>query len=160
MLNIRIICVGRIKERHFADASDEYMKRLAGYCKTEIVELAEHRTPPEPSAAQKAAALDKERIAVEGKLPPGAHVIALCAEGRETDSPGLSEMLADFAVRGISRLCFIIGGSFGLHESIKTKADLRLSLSKMTYPHSLARVVLLEQLYRALNLSEGGKYHK
>jgi len=160
MISIKIVCVGKMKERYYADAAEEYLKRLSGYCKTEVVELPEHRIPQDPSDAQIAAALDKERVAIESKLPAGAAVIALCVEGRETDSSGLSKLLSDYTVRGISRVCFVVGGSLGLHETIKQKAGLCLSLSKMTFQHSLARIILLEQLYRALNLSEGGKYHK
>ena len=151
MLNIRIICVGKLKERFYTDAANEYLKRLAGYCKPEIVELPESRFE---------LALDKERAAIEQKLPAGALTVALCLEGEALSSHGLSKLLSDNAGRGVSRICFIIGGSNGLHEEIKNKADINLSLSKMTFPHNLARVILLEQLYRAFNIIEGGKYHK
>ena len=106
------------------------------------------------------AALDRERAAIEAKIPSGFMTIALCIEGHELSSEGFSAFLADSATGGCSRLCFIIGGSFGLHAAVKDTAGFRLSLSKMTLPHNLARVVLLEQLYRALNIAEGGKYHK
>jgi len=153
MLRIRIICVGRLKERFYADAANEYVKRLAGYCKPEIAEVPE-------SSLQAASALEKEGSAIRARVPAGARTIALCIEGAELDSQGLSRLLAGCAGSGESRLCFIIGGSRGLHDSIKAEADVRLSMSKMTFPHNLARVMLLEQLYRAFKIAEGGKYHK
>ena len=142
MLNIKIICVGRLKEKFYTDAANEYLKRLAGYCKLEVVELPEHR--PE----------------IEAKLPAGALIVALCVEGREFGSFELSKLLTDCAGSGSPRLCFIIGGSDGLDEGIKNRADIKLSMSKMTFPHNLARVMLLEQLYRSFKIAEGGKYHK
>jgi len=152
MLNIRLICVGRLKEKFYTDAANEYIKRLAGYCKIEAAEVPEARRGDDSSS--------HEAAAIKGRLIPGGFTIALCIEGKELDSRGLSELLSDCAVRGYSRLCFVIGGSNGLHESIKSEADIRLSMSKMTFPHNLARVMLLEQLYRAFNIIQGGKYHK
>jgi len=148
MLKIKVICVGRLKEQFYTDAANEYIKRLGGYCKPEILEIPEFR------------ALEKEREAIRKNIPAGAMTIAMCIEGREIDSKGLSELLMECAGRGTSQLCFIIGGSSGLHDDIKSGADLRLSMSKMTFPHNLARVILLEQLYRAFTIIEGGKYHK
>jgi len=153
MLRIRVICVGRLKEQFYIDAANEYVKRLAGYCKPEIVEVPECRLPERD-------ALEEEGASILAKVPAGAKTIALCIEGAELDSPGLSELIAGCAGKGESRLCFIIGGSRGLHGSIKSGADIRLSMSKMTFPHNLARVMLLEQLYRAFKIAEGGKYHK
>ena len=160
MLSIRIICVGRLKERFYVDAADEYIKRLTGYCKPEVIEIPERRLPAEPSDAQISAALEKENSAISSKIQTGSLTVALCVEGCGMDSNGLSELLSDCAGRGISRLCFIIGGSHGLHEDLKKVVNVRLSLSNMTFPHNLARIILLEQLYRAFNISEGGKYHK
>ena len=165
-MHIKIICVGKLKERFYTDAVNEYMKRLAGFCKTEIVEIPEHRLPPgDASGAYIDLSLEKERVAIQrvcsAEHPPaGTLTVALCVEGREMDSIGLSELISICAVSGTSCLCFIIGGSFGLHEDVKNKADIKLSMSKMTFPHNLARVILLEQLYRAFNIIEGGKYHK
>ena len=147
MLNLKIICVGKLKEKFYSDASKEYEKRLSGYCKLDILEIPE-------------ITLDKESAAIGRHIPPGALTVALCIEGREMDSNGLSEFLTECAVRGAARLCFIVGGSLGLHDDIKKGADVRLSMSKMTLPHNLARIVLLEQLYRAFNIAGGGKYHK
>lgn len=161
MLNIRIICVGRLKERFYADAANEYIKRLAGYCKLEIVEIGEYRLPADnASRSNIELALEKEHNAIKAKIPPGALVIALCIDGCGMDSAELSEYLSGCANGGASRLCFVIGGSFGLQEELTNSAEIKLSLSKMTFPHNLARVVLLEQLYRAFNIMEGGKYHK
>ena len=150
MLNIRVICVGKLKEKFYIDAANEYIKRLSGYCKLEVVELPE----------DKQQMLEKERDAIISKIPNGATTVALCIEGREMDSQGLSDMISDCALRGMSKLCFIIGGSIGLHEKLKQEAEIKLSMSKMTFPHNLARVMLLEQLYRAFKINEGGKYHK
>ena len=160
MLNIKIICVGRLKERFYAEAEAEYVKRLSGYCKLKIAEVPECRLPGAPSSAQIAAALEKEGAAVMEQIPPDAKTVALCIEGRGLDSAGLSELLAGGAAHGVSRLCFIVGGSHGLHGDVKNAADVRLSMSEMTFPHNLARVMLLEQLYRAFKIAEGRKYHK
>jgi len=143
MLGIKIICVGRLKEQFYTDAANEYLKRLRGYCKLEIIELPE-----------------KEHAAIEDRIPAGAVTIAMCIEGREIDSQGFAEFLMECAGRGSSRLCFIIGGSDGLRDDIKKGADIQLSMSKMTFPHNLARVMVLEQLYRAFTIIDGGKYHK
>lgn len=154
MLRIGIICVGRLKEKFYIDAEREYCKRLSGYCKLEVIELPEAvRLPPE-------LALSKECAAIEGKLPAGARIIALCVEGKQVDSFELSQLLLDCAGSGEPRLCFVIGGSNGLHERIKNRADVKLSMSKMTFAHNLARVMLLEQVYRGFKIIEGGKYHK
>jgi 23S rRNA (pseudouridine1915-N3)-methyltransferase len=160
MLNIRILCVGKLNERFYTDAANEFVKRLSGYCKLEIIEIREHRLPADPSDAQILFALDKEHTAIQSHLPSSAFIIALCVEGREIDSNELSEMLLDCANRGASRLCFLIGGSFGLHDKTKAVANVKMSLSKMTFPHALARIMLLEQLYRAFSIAHGGKYHK
>jgi len=150
MLSIKVICVGKLKEKFYIDAANEYSKRLSGYCKLEVIELPE----------DKQQMLEKECELIISKIPNGAVTIALCIEGKEIDSKGLSDMINDYAVKGISKLYFIIGGSVGLHEKIKKEAEFKLSMSKMTFPHNLARVMLLEQLYRAFKITEGGKYHK
>jgi len=149
-----IICVGRLKEMFYTDAANEYIKRLSGYCKLEVIEISENQS------SNISIALDKERLAIEKNIPPGAATIALCIEGKEIGSRELSDFIGDCTRRGTSKLCFIIGGSNGLHENIKKITEFKMSMSKMTFPHNLARVILLEQLYRALNISEGGKYHK
>jgi len=160
MIRIKIICVGRLKEKFYTDAQKEFFKRLTGYCKPEIIEVPEAPLPQEPSEADVLRAIEKECAAIERKLSTGTYLVALCVEGREIDSFAVANLLAGCAGKGESKLCFVIGGSFGLHQRVKDRANTRLSLSKMTFPHNLARIVLLEQLYRAFNIAEGGKYHK
>jgi 23S rRNA (pseudouridine1915-N3)-methyltransferase len=160
MQKVSVLCVGKLKEKFYADAVAEYSKRLSRYCKLEIVELPEERLPEDPSPAQIDAALAREAEAIRGKLPASATLIALCVEGKERSSPELARLLADCANRGESQLAFLIGGSFGLHPSIKSQAVERLSMSLMTFPHHLARVMLLEQIYRAYQINSGTKYHK
>lgn len=160
MLQIRLICVGKLRERFYIDASKEYLNRLSGYCKISVEEIAEARLAERPSEAEIDAALKAEADAISNKLIKGAAVIALCVEGTQTDSACFSDRLARYATDGCSRLCFVIGGSHGLHRSIKEKAGCCLSMSPMTFPHHLARIMLLEQLYRCFKIIEGGKYHK
>lgn len=160
MLQIRLICVGKLKEKFYLEACREYLNRLSGYCKMDVEEIPETRLLDRPSEAEVAAALKVEAEAIAGKLTKGAAVIALCIGGTQLDSEKLSARLEKFASEGISRLCFVIGGSFGLHPTVKEKADLKLSMSPMTFPHHLARVMLLEQIYRSFKIIEGGKYHK
>lgn len=160
MMNVQIICVGKLKEKFYIDAAAEYTKRLGGYCKFSITELPEERLPESSSPAQIGAALAKEGAAVLSKLPKGGAVIAMCVEGKELPSEGLSEKIAAWATQGKSQLTFLIGSSYGLHQSVKAAADFKLSMSQMTFPHHLARVMLLEQIYRAFKIEEGSSYHK
>ena len=160
MQNVTVLCVGRLKEKFYLDACAEYEKRLGRFCRLSVVELPEERLGDAPSAAQIAAALEREADAVEARLPERGTLIALCVEGRALSSEELSAELARRAARGESRLAFLIGGSFGLSERLKRRADLRLSMSPMTFPHHLARVMLLEQIYRAYQIGAGTKYHK
>lgn len=154
MLHIRLICVGRLGERFWEEAVQEYVKRLRAYCKLEIVEL------PEQTQGDTASALRREAALIVSKIPAGATVVALCIEGKQRTSEQLADWLNQSTISGMNRLCLLIGGSYGLDESLKQHATLRLSLSLMTFPHHLARVMVLEQLYRAMNLLSGGKYHK
>ena len=160
MLSVTLLCVGKMKEPHYIAAFTEYQKRLGAYCRFTLTEIAEQRAPADPPSAQIAAALDREAEALEKAIPPGAYVVALCVEGRQMSSPALAKALADWQSAGRSRVCFVVGGSFGLSGRVKQRADLRLSMSEMTFPHHLFRVMLAEQVYRALNLAAGGKYHK
>ena len=160
MQKISVLCVGKLKEPFYAAAAAEYQKRLNRFCKPEIVELAEQRLPEDPSAAEIEQALAREAAQIVERLPRGGAVIAMCVEGTAMSSEALSERLERFAALGASQLTFLIGGSFGLHESVKRRADLRLSMSPMTFPHHLARVMLLEQIYRAYQISAGTRYHK
>ena len=160
MLNVKLICVGKLKERFYADAVSEYTKRLGAYCHMEITELTETRLPENPSDNEIRAALSKEAEMIRVSIPKGAALIAMCIEGKEYSSEELSALLDRMAGNGVSKLCFVIGGSCGLDEDLKKEAAVRLSMSRMTFPHHLARVMLLEQIYRAFNISGGGKYHK
>ena len=159
MQRITVLCVGKLKEKFYADAAAEYGKRLSRYCKLEIVELPETRLPEDPSPAEIKKALASEAAAIRQKLESGA-MVAMCIEGQTCSSEALSKKLAAFALEGKSKVTFLIGGSFGLDETLKKQADWRLSMSPMTFPHHLARVMLLEQIYRACQIAEGTRYHK
>ncbi len=159
MQRITVLCVGKLKEKFYADAAAEYCKRLSRYCKIEVMELPETRLPEDPSPAEIKKALAAEATAIRQKLEGGA-VVAMCIEGQTCSSEALSKKLAAFALEGKSRVTFLIGGSFGLDETLKKQADWRLSMSPMTFPHHLARVMLLEQIYRACQIAEGTRYHK
>ena len=160
MQNVTVLCVGKLKEKFYADACTEYQKRLTRCCKLSLTELSEERLNENASAAQIEAALEREAAAIEERLPRGGMVVALCVEGTALSSEQLAETLARCAISGVPRVTFLIGGSFGLAARIKRAADLRLSMSPMTFPHHLARVMLLEQLYRAYQIQNGTKYHK
>ena len=160
MQRVTVLCVGKLKEKFYLEAAAEYVKRLQRFCKLELVELTESRLPESPSPAEVQRALAAEAAAIREKLPRGGAVIALCIEGTELSSEALSKKLTQLASAGASQLTFLIGGSFGLHPRVKQRADLRLSMSPMTFPHHLARVMLLEQLYRAYQIDAGTRYHK
>ena len=160
MLSLHIICVGKLKEKFYADAVAEYQKRLSAYCRLNIMELPEEKLPQEPSQAQIDAALKKEAHAIRAKLPPRARTVALCIEGQLLSSEELAGRMQVWEVGPTNQLCFLIGSSYGLDEELKAEAQVRLSMSPMTFPHHLARVMLLEQVYRAFKINEGSKYHK
>ncbi len=160
MQKITVLCVGKLKESFYEQAVKEYEKRLSRCCKLEIIELPEQRLPDAPSPAEISQALQREAALIGQKLPKSGVLIALCIEGQEMSSEALSRRIQQFAARGAAQLTFLIGSSFGLDEDLKRKADLRLSMSPMTFPHHLARVMLLEQLYRAYQIEAGTKYHK
>ena len=160
MQRVSILCVGKLKEKFYMDAAAEYQKRLSRHCRLEILELPEERLPDNPSPAQIQAALAREAETVRAKLPASAAIIALCVEGELCSSEELARRMDRWAGSGESHLVFLIGGSFGLHPSLKAQARLRLSMSPMTFPHHLARVMLLEQTYRAYQINAGTKYHK
>ena len=160
MLSVSFVCVGKMKEAHYIAAFEEYRKRLGAYCAFTLTEIAEQRLPESPSERELAAALEREAAEIEKALGAHSFVIALCVEGRQMSSPALAQRLIALQNAGFSRVCFVVGGSCGLSERIKQRADLRLSMSEMTFPHHLFRVMLAEQVYRALNIAAGGKYHK
>lgn len=160
MLAVRFICVGKMREMFYIDAFDEYRKRLQTLCRFECIELAELRLPDAPSEKEISAALDKEGTEILKNIPNGAYAVAMCVEGTQLPSEGIAKLISERENSGRPRLCFIIGGSFGLSDAVKSRADMRLSMSKMTFPHHLARVMLAEQVYRGFKIIEGSKYHK
>lgn len=160
MLNISIICVGKIKEKYYTAAVDEYVKRIGRFAKISIHEVKDEAIPDSPNEAESSAVLQKEAERIKAKIPKNAYVIALCVEGAQCASEALAQKLDSLAVRGVSHIAFIIGGSLGIWDEIKSLADERLSFSKMTFPHQLMRVALTEQIYRALTINNNITYHK
>ena len=158
--HIHIICTGKLKERFYIDAAAEYAKRLSAYCRLHLTELPEERLPQNPSQAQVEAALEREASAVRAKLQRGLAVVAMCVEGDLLSSPALSARLEKWTQEGRGGIAFLLGSSYGMHPSLKAEARLRLSMSPMTFPHHLARVMLMEQLYRCFKIAEGSDYHK
>lgn len=159
MLTVNLICIGSLKERYWRDACAEYEKRLSVFCRLNIIELPESRLPdnPSPGELEKALAGEGERILQKAG---NSVVLPLCIEGKELDSPALSDYLDSLMVGGTSAVSFVIGGSHGLSDAVKAAGVKRLSMSPMTFPHQLARVMLLEQVYRAFMIRANGKYHK
>lgn len=160
MISVNIICVGKLKEKYLRDASAEYIKRLTAFCKLNIIEITPYALPDSPTQAQIDAGLAAEGKQILAKIQNGAYVYAMCIEGKQRSSEALSAEFDKLSVFGESNLTFIIGGSFGLSDDVKARADAKLSMSEMTFPHQLARIMLLEQIYRAFQISTGGKYHK
>ena len=160
MQKVTILCVGKLKERFYIEAAAEYCKRLQRHCKLELLELPEYRLPDNPSPAEIQKALETEAAAIREKLPKGGALVAMCIEGKTCSSEALAQRLEDFAVSGKTQVTFIIGGSVGLDAALKTQADWKLSMSPMTFPHHMARIMLLEQIYRAYQIQQGTKYHK
>lgn len=159
MLHIRLIAQGNLKEAYWRGAVAEYEKRLGAYAKIEIVELKECRLAENPSPAEINAALEKEADAILAAIPPRSFAVALCVEGKQLTSPELATQL-DTVMRQNGSLCLIIGSSHGLSPRVKNAASLRLSVSKLTFPHQMMRVLLLETVYRSLSILHGAKYHK
>ena len=160
MMNVQIICVGKMKEKFYIDAAAEYQKRLGAFCRLQITELPEEKLPPNPSQALIDAALAREAAAIRAKLPPSSSMVALCIEGRLRSSQELAGLLRTWENNPAKHLVFLIGGSFGLDEALKSEAWVKLSMSPMTFPHHLARVMLLEQIYRGFQINAGSPYHK
>ena len=157
-MNVRLIVIGKLKEDYLRNACAEYIKRLGRFCTFELRELDECRLSDTPSDKEIAAALKKEGEQI--KRYAAGLIIPMCIEGKQLSSPELAETIASAGVTGSSTVTFIIGSSFGLDPEIKAMGSLKLSMSKMTFPHQLARVMLLEQIYRAFQINSGGKYHK
>ncbi len=161
MMNVNLIVVGKLKESYFREACAEYSKRLKAFCKLTVTELAESRLSDDPSEKEIKAALSAEAKAMRNLLAgKDCFNIALCIEGTKLSSENLAEKIKDVSVSGKSTLNFVIGSSFGIDEEIKKMCGFRLSMSEMTFPHMLARVMVLEQIYRAFQILNGGKYHK
>ncbi len=152
--------MGKCKEKFYIAAAEEYTKRMKGFCDFHLVELPEHRLPEDPSPAQIAQGLQKEAEAIRKAIPKGSWFCVLTPEGKLKSSEELARTVADVRNAGRSSLCFLIGSSFGMDPELKAMADLKLSMSPMTFPHHLARVMVLEQLYRAESILSGSKYHK
>ena len=159
-MKITLITVGRLKDKYFIEASAEYEKRLGAYCKLDIIVIDAARLPSDPSGSEIASALAEESTKISKAIPKGAYIIPMCIEGKHFSSEELCEKLNSITLNGNSHICFIIGGSYGISDEIKQMAGLKLSMSKMTFPHRLARIMLLEQLYRVFKISEGSNYHK
>jgi len=160
MFDIVLITVGKLKEKFYLSAAAEYEKRLNGYCRFRIIELTETRLPDSPTAAEITAGLEKEAELINAKIPKGAWFCVLTPEGNLIDSEKLANKLSQVKLSGKSCVCFLIGSSFGIAPCLKQKADYKLSMSPMTFPHHLARIMVLEQLYRAESIQAGSKYHK
>ena len=159
-MRISIICVGKIKEKFYRDAIDEYVKRLGKYCKPEIIEVADEKTPDKASAAEEEQIKAKEAERILSKIKDDAYVCTLEILGKKYTSEGFAQMLEKSALSGKSHIAFVIGGSLGLHSSVTKRSDLAVSFSDMTFPHQLMRVILCEQIYRAYRIISGEPYHK
>ena len=160
MFDITLITMGKLKEKFYISAADEYKKRLGAYCRFTLLELPEVRLPDDPSQAEINAGLEKEADLIFSKIPKGAWFCVFTPEGKLLSSEELAGKLKDVKVSGKSSVCFLIGSSFGMAPRIKQIADFKLSMSPMTFPHHLARIMVLEQLYRAEAIQAGSKYHK
>lgn len=160
MFDITLITVGKLKEKFYLSAAAEYEKRIKGYCHFRILELPEYKLPDNPSPTEISAALEKEADTIIAKIPKGAWFCTLTPEGKLLSSEALAETIQQVKLSGKSSACFLIGSSFGIAPRLKQMADLKLSMSPMTFPHHLARVMVLEQLYRAEAIQAGSKYHK
>ena len=159
-MKITILCVGKIKEKFYRDAIAEYEKRLSRYCKLEIVEVADEKTPDNASDVVESQIKEKEAERMEKYLKEGAFVCALAINGKQLDSVELSEKIEHLGTGGTSHIIFLIGGSLGMSDALLKKADMKLSFSRMTFPHQLMRVILLEQVYRAYRIMNNEPYHK
>lgn len=159
-MKITVIAVGKIKEKYFTGAIEEYAKRLSRYCKLELVEVADEKTPDGAGEALELQIKEKEGERILQKLPDQAYVVALAIEGKMLDSVELADQMERWNVGGVSHVAFVIGGSLGLAPSVLRRADYKLSFSKMTFPHQLMRVILLEQIYRSFRIRNREPYHK
>ena len=160
MFDITLITMGKLKEKFYLSAAEEYAKRLKGYCSFTLLELPEYRLPDNPSPAEIATGLEKEAELIFSKIPKGSWFCVFTPEGKTLSSEDFAAKLKDVKLSGKSSACFLIGSSFGMAPQVKARADFRLSMGPMTFPHHLARIMVLEQLYRAEAIQTGSKYHK
>ncbi len=160
MQKVYVISVGRLKDDFFVKAEKEYLKRLSGYCDVNVIEIPQENLPQNPSSGQIETALKTEGEQILAKIPKGSKVVSLCIEGKLYSSEMLADVIKENADFGSGVLTFIIGGSSGLWNEVKSKSDIKLSMSKMTFPHRLARIMLLEQIYRGFTINSGTHYHK
>ena len=159
MMNVKFITLGTLKESYLREAAAEYEKRLGAFCRFETVQLKEERLSDNPSESEIKSALSKESEKIFAQIPPRAFCVAMCVEGKQLSSEELARKIGEVA-NITADICFIIGSSFGLSDTVKQRADMRLSVSELTFPHQLMRVILLEAVYRAFNIQRGTKYHK
>lgn len=159
-MNITIVCVGKLKERYLKDAIDEYSKRLSRYCKLDIVELSDEKTPENASPNEELQIKDKEGAAILKQLKDNMFIVTLDLKGKMLSSEELSDFIEDCGLKGKSNIAFVIGGSLGLSKNVLARSDYSLCFSKMTFPHQLMRVILLEQIYRGFKIMSGEPYHK
>ncbi len=160
MVSITLLCMGKLKEKFYLAAAEEYCKRMKAFADLRLIELPELRLPEEPNAAEIRQGLQKEAELIRARIPKGSFFCVFAPEGRELTSEELAAQLARVKASGRSSICFLIGSSFGVDDALKREADLLLSMSRMTFPHHLARVMALEQIYRAESIQAGTKYHK
>lgn len=160
MMNVQLIVLGKLKEKYMKDFAGEYEKRLSAYCKMSVAELEPVKLSDNPSQSEIDNALTKETKMIKDKIPKNSYVFSMCIEGKQMSSEELSQKLEDIALSGKNNVVFIIGSSFGLSDEIKQMSDFKFSMSKMTFPHKLARIMLTEQIYRGFSISNNGKYHK
>ncbi|MBR3737890.1 MAG: 23S rRNA (pseudouridine(1915)-N(3))-methyltransferase RlmH [Eubacterium sp.] len=159
-MKVNIIAVGKLKEKYLSAACDEYLKRLKAFAKTQIIEIGEYRCSENPSSSEIETVKEKEGEQILAKIPKGSYVIPMCIEGNQLSSEEFSKKIQDVSLDGTGDFTFIIGGSFGLSDEVKKAGNLKLSFGKITLPHQLMRVVLLEQIYRAFSIMNNSKYHK
>ena len=157
---VTVICVGKLREKYFADAAEEYMKRLKRIMPVTVIELPDEPEPAQPSDKLNEAVMKREGEKILAKIGQYDHVIAMCIDGKQYESTELARKMSDLFTQGKSNITFLIGGSLGLHPDVLKRANERMSMSKMTFPHQLARVMLLEQLFRAAKINAGERYHK
>ena len=157
---VTVICVGKLREKFFADAADEYLKRLKRLMPVSVIELPDEPEPAQPSEKLNEAVMRREGEKMLSRIGQQDYVIAMCIDGKQFESPELANQLQNLFTQGRSHITFLIGGSLGMHPDVLKRANERMSMSKMTFPHQLARVMLLEQLYRAAKINAGERYHK